>query len=137
MRTRPATTVTLIAAFAASAVLSGVGGAAPALAQGSAATGAQAAQARSAPAGGGGPGYSALAYSHVSVSGNATASGLGSAGTYLPAPCWLEPRFTGADSYHPGDPQPSATGDADSYWWWFASQEPGLYGVLEIGRAHV
>jgi len=127
MRIRLATTLTVIAAFATAAVLSGVGGAAPALAQRSAATGAQA---RSTPAGGGSPGYSAFAYSHVSVSGNATAGGLSSPGTYLPAPCWLEPRFTGAQSYHPGDPQPSATGDADSYWWWFASQEPGLYGVF-------
>jgi hypothetical protein len=42
----------------------------------------------------------------------------------------VEPRFTGADSYHKGDPQPSATGDADSYWWWFVGQEPALAGVL-------
>jgi hypothetical protein len=130
MRIRLATTLTLIAAFAASAVLSGAGAAAPAFAQGSARVDAQAAQARSAPAGGGGPGYLALAFSHVSVSGNAAAGSLASPGTYLPAPCWLEPRFTGGDSYHAGDPQPSANGDADSYWWWFASQEPGLYGVL-------
>ena len=129
MRARLATTLTLIAAFAASAVLAGTGGAAPALAQGSAGVGAQAAQARSASAGGGGP-YSALAYSQVVVGGNASTGGLSSPGTYLPAPCWLEPRFTGAKSYHAGDPQPSANGDADDYWWWFASQQPGLYGVL-------
>jgi hypothetical protein len=119
----------LAVACAVSAALAGVGGAAPALAQGSAATGGLAAQAPATPAGSGG-GYSAFAYSQVSVSGNASPGALGSPTTYLPAPCWMEPRFTGADSYHAGDPQPSPTGDADSYWWWFASQQPALYGVL-------
>jgi hypothetical protein len=127
MRTRVAATLAL--ALAVSAGAAGVGGAPPALAQGSAAAGGQAAGARAAPSGGGGQ-FSALAYSHVTVSGSADPGALGGAGTYLPAPCWVEPRFTGADSYHPGDPQPSATGDADSYWWWFASQQPGLYSVL-------
>jgi hypothetical protein len=80
---------------------------------------------------GGGPGYSALAYSQVRVTGNATGRIPSGPSTYLPAPCWVEPRFTGGGSYHAGDPQPSATGDADDYWWWFASQHPGLYGVLD------
>ncbi len=119
MRTRLFATITSATAFAASAAISGVGGAAPALAQGAA---------RSAPAGG--PRYSALAYSNVTITGNTSPGGLGNPATYLPAPCWVEPRFTGGNSYHKGDPQPSATGDADSYWWWFASQQPALYGVL-------
>jgi len=131
MRSRLAAVLILTTALATSAALSGAGPAAPALAQGAAATGSQAARARSGLAGsGGGPGFSALAYSHVTVSGNAAPGALGSPSTYLPAPCWMEPRFTGANSYHAGDPQPSATGDADSYWWWFASQQPALYGVL-------
>ena len=129
MRTRPFVALAVTAACAVVTGLSGMDGAAPAFAQGAAATGGLAAQAPAAPAGGGGQ-FSAFAYSQVSVSGNASVAGLGSPTSYLPAPCWVEPRFTGADSYHAGDPQPSATGDADSYWWWFASQEPALYGVL-------
>jgi hypothetical protein len=78
----------------------------------------------------GGPGYAHLAYSSISITGNANPAGLSSPTAYLPAPCWVEPRFTGANSYHKGDPQPSPNGDADSYWWWFASQQPALYGVL-------
>ena len=115
MRTRPVAAVT-VAACAVFAAFSGAGAAAPALAQ------------RAAPAGG--PAYSHLAYSRVAITGNTSPGGLGGPTAYLPAPCWVEPRFTGADSYHQGDPQPSPNTDADSYWWWFASQEPALYGVL-------
>ena len=129
MRTRRLATLAAAAACAVAAGLSGAAGAAPALAQRTAATGAQAAQASSALAAGGPP-YTAFAYSQVSVSGNASPGALSSPTTYLPASCWMEPRFTGGQSYHQGDPQPSATGDADSYWWWFASQNPALYGVL-------
>jgi hypothetical protein len=129
VRTRRLTALAVTTACALAAALSGAAGAAPALAQRYSATGGQAPQAPSAPAGGGG-GYSAFAYSQVSVSGSASPGGLGSPAAYLAAPCWLEPRFTGGDSYHQGDPQPSATGDADSYWWWFASQQPALYGVF-------
>jgi hypothetical protein len=123
--------LTALALATVCAVAVGLAGAEPALAQGSAATGGQAATAPAGPAGGGGQ-FSAFAYSQVSVSGNASpgAPALGGSTAYLPAPCWLEPRFTGGDSYHQGDPQPSATSDADSYWWWFASQQPALYGVL-------
>ncbi len=119
MRTRLLVAVTLSTALAASAALAGAVPAGPALA---------ARTARAAPAGG--PGYSAFAYSNVTIGGNATPGALGGPATYLPAPCWVEPRFTGGNSYHAGDPQPSPTGDADDYWWWFASQQPGLYGVL-------
>jgi hypothetical protein len=79
---------------------------------------------------GGGPVYSHLAYSNVAITGDASGGNLGALSGILPAPCWLEPRFTGGDSFHQGDPQPSPSYDADSYWWWFASQQPGLYGVL-------
>ena len=129
MKTRLLTALALATACTVAAALSGAAGAVPALAQRSAATGAQAAQASSAPAGGPGP-YTAFAYSNVSVTGNHSPDALSSPTTYLPAPCWLESRFTGAQSYHAGDPQPGAGGDADSYWWWFASQNPALYGVL-------
>jgi hypothetical protein len=97
MRTRLLTSVTLAAACA---VLAGLGQNAPALAQGS------------LPAGG--PAFSHFAYSQVRVTGDVSPGALGSPTAYTPAPCWVEPRFTGANSYHPGDPQPSATGDADS-----------------------
>jgi hypothetical protein len=119
MRTR------VLAGLAAAAACAALAGPAPALARG--ASGA-AGHAAAGPAGG--PVYSHFAYSHVSVTGDANASALGSPGSYTPAPCWVEPRFTGANSYHSGDPQPSATGDADSYWWWFVGQEPALAGVL-------
>jgi len=113
MRTRLLTTITLAAACAA---LAGLGQSVPALAQGS------------LPAGG--PAFSHFAYSRVQVTGDVSPGSLGSPAAYTPAPCWVEPRFTGANSYHAGDPQPSATGDADSYWWWFVGQEPALAGVL-------
>jgi hypothetical protein len=113
MRTRLLTSITVIAAAAA---LAGPGQGVPALAQ------------RAAPAGG--PVYSHLAYSRIQITGDTNPGALASPAAYTPAPCWVEPRFTGANSYHPGDPQPSATGDADSYWWWFAGQEPALAGVL-------
>ena len=129
MRTRLFAAVAAATACAMAAAFSGADGAAPAFAQGGAATGGQAVQAPSAPAGGGGS-FSAFAYSQVSVSDNASPGALINPTSYVPAPCWMEPRFTGANSYHAGDPQPSATGDADSYWWWFASQQPALYGVL-------
>jgi hypothetical protein len=121
MSTRLRTGMALTAAAALAAALSGT----PALAQDGAAV---ARQAAAAPAGG--PVYSHFAYSQVSVTGDTNPAALGSPTAYTPAPCWVEPRFTGADSYHTGDPQPSATGDADSYWWWFAGQEPALAGVL-------
>jgi len=38
----------------------------------------------------------------------------------------MEPRFTGANSWHRGDPQPAPNYDADSYWWWFAQLEPSF-----------
>jgi len=107
----------LLAATAACAVLAGLGQSVPALAQ------------RALPAGGG-PAFSHFAYSRVQVTGNVNPGALGSPTAYTPAPCWVEPRFTGTNSYHQGDPQPSATGDADSYWWWFVGQEPALAGVF-------
>jgi hypothetical protein len=122
MRTRFLTSTALVAAVAA---LAGLGQTVPALAQGAALA---ARQAATAPAGG--PVYSHFAYSHVAVTGNVNPGALASPTAYTPAPCWVEPRFTGADSYHKGDPQPSATGDADSYWWWFVGQEPAMAGVL-------
>ena len=118
MRTRLLTSIVLLAAVA---VLAAPGRGNPALAAGAAPA------ARAAPAGGG---YSHFAYSRVSVTGNTSPGSLAAPTAYTPAPCWVEPRFTGADSYHAGDPQPSATGDADSYWWWFVGQEPALAGVL-------
>ena len=132
MRTRLLTSMALLAAFAALAALSQ---GTPALAVGAApAAGAapavDAARAVGAAASGGGPVYSHFAYSQVSVTGDTNPAALASPTAYTPAPCWVEPRFTGADSYHKGDPQPSATGDADSYWWWFVGQEPALAGVL-------
>jgi len=129
VRTRLFAALAAATVCALAAALSGADGAAPALAQGAAATGGQAVQAPSAPAGGGGA-FSAFAYSQVSVSGNASPGALINPTSYVPAPCWMEPRFTGSNSYHAGDPQPSPNGDADSYWWWFASQQPALYGVL-------
>lgn len=116
MRTRLLTSMALVTACAA---LAGLSQATPALARGAL---------PQAPAGGG-PIYSHLAYSNVSVTGNASGSALDSPTAYTPAPCWVEPRFTAANSYHAGDPQPSANGDADSYWWWFA-QQSGLGAVL-------
>lgn len=123
MRARLLTSMALITGVAVAAALSQ---GPPALAQPAAVGARQAAAAAS----GGGPVFSAFAYSQVSVTGDANSSALGSPTAYAPAPCWVEPRFTGADSYHQGDPQPSATGDADSYWWWFVGQEPALAGVL-------
>ena len=113
MRTRLLASITLAAACAA---LAGLGQSVPALAQGS------------LPAGG--PAFSHFAYSRVQVTGDVGPGTLGSPAAYTPAPCWVEPRFTGTNSYRAGDPQPSATGDADSYWWWFVGQEPALAGVL-------
>jgi hypothetical protein len=114
MRTRLLTSITVTAVCAAAA---GLGQNVPALAQ------------RALPAGGG-PAFSHFAYSQVQVTGDVNPGALGSPTAYTPAPCWVEPRFAGTNSYHDGDPQPSATGDADSYWWWFAGQEPALAGVL-------
>jgi hypothetical protein len=101
-------------ALAAAAGLACAGGAAPVLAQ---------------PAGGG-PVFAHLAYSNVTITGNASAGNFGALSGFLPAPCWMEPRFTGGNSYHQGDPQPAPNYDADSYWWWFLSQQPGLFGAL-------
>lgn len=123
MRTRLLTSMALAAACAAAAGLSQSG---PALAQGAAPAARQAAAAPS----GGGPVFSHFAYSQVSVTGNTNPAALASPAAYTPAPCWVEPRFAGSNSYHQGDPQPSATGDADSYWWWFVGKEPALAGVL-------
>ena len=111
MRTR------LLTVTAAGAVLAALGQSAPALAQ------------RALPARGG-PAFSHFAYSQVRVKGNLNPGALNSPTAYTPAPCWVEPRFTGTNSYHQGDPQPSATGDADSYWWWFVGQQPALAGVF-------
>lgn len=102
------------AILAVAVALAGTGAATPVLAQPS----------------DGGPVFAHLAYSNISITGNASARNLAALSPILPAPCWMEPRFTGANSYHQGDPQPSPSYDADSYWWWFASQQPGLYGVL-------
>ena len=96
MRVRLLTSITVTAACA---VLAGLGQSAPALAHGS------------LPAGGG-PAFSHFAYSQVQVSGDVNPGALGSPAAYTPAPCWVEPRFAGTNSYHKGDPQPSATGDA-------------------------
>ena len=85
-----------------------------ALTQGSPALALGAAPAAGAAPAGGGPVFTHFAYSQVSVIGNTNPSALASPTAYTPAPCWVEPRFTGANSYHQGDPQPSATGDADS-----------------------
>lgn len=122
MRTRLLTSMALAAALAA---LAGLSQGAPALAQG---TSAAARQAAAAPAGG--PVFTHFAYSQVNVTGDVNPGALGSPTAYTPAPCWVEPRFAGSNSYHQGDPQPSATGDADSYWWWFVGQQPALAGVL-------
>jgi hypothetical protein len=109
--------IRLITVTATCVVLAGLGQSVPALAQ------------RALPAAGG-PAFSHFAYSRVQVTGNVNPGALGSPTAYTPAPCWVEPRFTGTNSYHQGDPQPSATGDADSYWWWFVGQEPALAGVF-------
>ena len=122
MRPRLLTSMALLAAVAVAALGQGT----PALAQ---RAGPAARQAAAAPAGSG-PAYSSFAYSQVGVTGDVNPGALGNPTAYTPAPCWVEPRFTGADSYRKGDPQPSATGDADSYWWWFVGQEPALAGVL-------
>ena len=114
MRARLLTSITVTAACA---VLAGLGQSAPVLAQGSLPVG-------------GGPAFSHFAYSQVQVTGDVNPGALGSPAAYTPAPCWVEPRFAGTNSYHQGDPQPSATGDADSYWWWFVGHEPALAGVL-------
>jgi hypothetical protein len=119
MRPRLLAILTLATVLAALAGLSQ-----PALAQGASPA---AGQVPAVPSGG--PVFSHFAYSQVSITGNAAAAA-GSPTAYTPAPCWVEPRFTGGDSYHTGDPQPSATGDADSYWWWFVGQQPALAGVL-------
>jgi hypothetical protein len=111
MRTR------LLTVTAACAALAGLGQGVPALAQ------------RALPAGGG-PAFSHFAYSRVQITGDASPGALGGPTAYTPAPCWVEPRFPGTNSYHKGDPHPSPNGDADSYWWWFAEQEPALAGVL-------
>ena len=121
MRARLRTSLTLLAAAAALA-----GASQPALAQGASLA---AGQAPAAPSGGG-PVYSHFAYSQVSISGDTSPGAVGGPAAYTSAPCWVEPRFTGGDSWHAGDPQPSPTGDADSYWWWFVGQQPGLAGVL-------
>jgi hypothetical protein len=123
MRTRLLTSVALATACA---VLAGLSQSAAALAEGAVPA------ARPAPAApsGGGPVFSHFAYSQVSVAGDVNPGALASPTAYTPAPCWVEPRFVGGNSYHQGDPQPSPTGDADSYWWWFVGQQPALAGVL-------
>jgi hypothetical protein len=80
----------------------------------------------------GGPTFSHTVFSQVTVGGSGARPGGSGTRSFVPAPCWLEPRFTGANSFHPGDPQEplSATFDADTYWWWFAQQE-GLTFALD------
>lgn len=77
-----------------------------------------------------GPVYSHTAYSQVHLSGDIHPGGLDP--SYLPAPCWVEARFTGQQSYTHGDPRaPYGPGfDADTYWWWFAGRQPALMYLL-------
>src|SRR6266702_1820682 len=77
----------------------------------------------------GGGSYSHAVYSQVTISGQPGGSGSQSVNTgqYAGPPCWIEPRFTGANSWHRGDPVAlTASGDADEYWWWFGAQEPAF-----------
>jgi hypothetical protein len=83
----------------------------------------------------GGPTYSHTVFSDVTINGQQGGAAVDT--TYLPAPCWLEPRFTGAQSYMAGDPQPSATRDADSYWWWFLQQEPLFAAFGQVSKQQI
>jgi hypothetical protein len=82
------------------------------------------------PAPPGGPTFSHEVFSQVQIGGNTRKGGSGTR-AFVPAPCWMEPRFTGAQSWHQGDPQEpfSPTFDADTYWWWFAAKE-GLIPLI-------
>jgi hypothetical protein len=70
--------------------------------------------------------YAHAVYSTIQIDGNPTPPGINTGHYHLP-PCWLEPRFTGGQSWQPGDPVAlTSSGDADEYWWWFAQQEPNF-----------
>jgi hypothetical protein len=121
MRIRRAATLTVAAALAAAAL--------PALAA------AGQARAVAAPAGSGGPPppggggtYAHAVYSHIQIAGGPGGQGMTiNTGDYSGPPCWIEPRFTGGNSWQRGDPIAlTPAGDADEYWWWFAGQEPGF-----------
>lgn len=119
-----------LATLAAAAALAATALASPALAR----TSAGAAQAAPLAGGTGGPpppgggSYSHAVYSHITISGEPGGSGQSvNTAQYPGPPCWIEPRFTGANSWHPGDPVAlTAAGDADEYWWWFGAQEPAF-----------
>jgi hypothetical protein len=115
-----------VAALTAAAALAATALAAPALAQ------------QAAPGGTGGPpppgggSFSHAVYSHITIAGEPggnDSQGINS-GSYAGPPCWIEARFTGGNSWHPGDPVAlTSTGDADEYWWWFGAQEPAFAPV--------
>lgn len=74
----------------------------------------------------GGTSYAHTIYSDITITGKPGGGGQGiNVGQYTGPPCWIEPRFTGGNSWHKGDPIAlTAGGDADEYWWWFGSVEP-------------
>jgi hypothetical protein len=117
------------AALAAAACLAGLGPAVAASAQGAAGH-----QAGGPPPPGGGT-YAHTIYSKIDINGSGPGGGSVDTGQYQGPACWLEPRFTGAQSWQKGDPQQpyNDSSDADTYWWWFATLEPGFPGG---GLAH-
>lgn len=132
MRTYRLAALAIASALAAAAALAlagpvGPGWLATALAQRAAA------QTLGAPRGTGGPpppgggSYSHAVFSQVKITGDTTGGGGISSSQYQGPPCWLEPRFTGGQSWQPGDPVAyTPAGDADEYWWWFGQQEPAF-----------
>lgn len=121
----------MVMAVVVGVVMASAVSALPTLAQGATAAPAAGAAGPQPPSPGG-LGYWHAAYSHVHISGNAL-PGLPAGVPVAVPPCWLEPRFTGALSWHPGDPAlpPGNSYDAETYWWWFAGQqEPGLLSLI-------
>jgi hypothetical protein len=72
----------------------------------------------------GSPQYSVTVQGNIHVSGNTNGGG-GINEVYQPPLCWLQPWFHQPQSWVQGDPQGGAS-DADSFWWFMASQYPGL-----------
>lgn len=76
----------------------------------------------------GSPQYSVTVQGNIHVSGNTNGGG-GINEVYQPPLCWLQPWFNQPQSWQQGDPQGSGT-DADSFWWFMASQYPGLRQMI-------
>jgi hypothetical protein len=71
--------------------------------------------------------YAHSVYAQITITGDHTGGNSINIANYPGPRCWLVPRFTGAQSWQPGDPIAlTPSGDADEYWWWFAQIEPAF-----------